>query len=169
MNHYSTSSSQTARYGSGVIVLTLALAFVIKQLPWQGWVLLARPDFVLVVLLFWAQRQPQSITLGVAFLLGLLADVQDGVVLGQHALAYSVGVFMVQYFLRRLLMFTLSRQAMQMLPLMLLVQVVALAAGWLSGRSPQDGWVFVAAITSTLLWWGVAIAGRMPAAKPGSH
>lgn len=169
MNHFTTPSSQSARYSTGVIVLTLVVAFVIKQLPWQGWVLLGRPDFVLVMLLFWAQRQPQSITLGIAFLLGLLADVQDGVVLGQHALAYSVGVFMVQFFLRRLLMFTLSRQAMQMLPLILLVQVLALAAGWLSGRSPQDGWVFVSAVTSTLLWWWVAVAGHMPAAKPGSR
>lgn len=166
MNAYVTSSAHDARYDWRLIALTMAFAFALKQLPWHGWALLIRPDFVLVILLFWAQRQPQSAGLGLAFLLGLLSDVQDGVVLGQHALAYCIGVFLVQFFSRRLVMFSLSRQAMQMLPLLLLVEVVALAAGWLSGRSPQDGWVFVAAASSTLLWWAVASAGKMPAAKP---
>lgn len=151
-----------------MIALSIALAFVLKQLPWHGWALLIRPDFVLVILLFWAQRQPQSVGLGMAFLLGLLGDVQDGVVLGQHALAYCIGVFLVQFFSRRLVMFSLSRQAVQMLPLLLLVEVVALAAGWLSGRSPQDGWIFIAAVNSTLLWWVVASIGKIPAAKPGA-
>lgn len=169
MNAYATNSAHDPRQGWRMIALALALAFVLKQLPWQGWALLIRPDFVLVMLLFWAQRQPQSVGLGMAFLLGLLSDVQDGVVLGQHALAYCIGVFLVQFFSRRLVMFTLPRQAMQMLPLLLLVEVVALAAGWLSGRSPQDGWVFVSAFSSTLLWWAVATAGKMPAARSGTR
>jgi rod shape-determining protein MreD len=151
------------------LALTLAAAFVLKQFPWEGWALLIRPDFVLVMLLFWAQRWPESVGLGLAFLLGLLADVQDGVVLGQHALAYCIGVFLVQFFSRRLVMFTLPRQAMQMLPLLLLTEVVALAAGWLSARSPQDGWGFLSAAVGALLWWVVAAAGKMPAARPGAR
>ena len=165
MSTYGGSPAHEARQYWRMIWLTVAVAFVLKQLPWQGWGLLLRPDFVLVILLFWAQRRPQDIGLGTAFVLGLLGDVQDGAVLGQHALAYCVGVFLVQFFSRRLVMFTLPHQALQMLPLMLLVEVVALAAGWLSGRSPQDGWVFVSAMIATLLWWLVAKAGKMPAAR----
>lgn len=147
------------------VVITLLAAFLLKQIPWQGWALLFRPDFVLVVLLFWAQRRREGIGFGLAFALGLLTDVQDGVVLGQHALAYCVGVFLVQVFRRRLAMFTLRQQAMQMFPLLLLTEVVALVAGWLSTRTPQGGWVLASAFTGMLLWWAVAYAGKMPASS----
>lgn len=148
-----------------MIALTLLVAFLLKQIPWQGWGLLLRPDFVLVMLLFWAQRRQEGISFGLAFALGLVADVQDGVVLGQHALAYCVGVFLVQYFHRRLAMFSLRNQALQIFPLLLLTEVVALVAGWISTRTPQGGWVFASALTGTLLWWAVAYAGKMPAAR----
>jgi rod shape-determining protein MreD len=148
-----------------VIALTLLLAFLLKQIPWQGWALLLRPDFVLVMLLFWAQRREAGISFGLAFALGLVTDVQDGVVLGQHALAYCVGVFLVQHFRRRLAMFTLRHQALQMFPLLLLTEVVVLVAGWISTRTPQGGWVLASAFTGTLLWWAIAYAGKMPAAR----
>ena len=120
---------------------------------------------MLIVLLFWAQRRTDGIGFGLAFGLGILTDVQDGVVLGQHALAYCVGVFLVHYFRRRLSMFTLHHQALQMFPLLLLTEVVALVAGWMSTRTPQGAWVLASAATGALLWWVVAYAGRMPAAQ----
>lgn len=154
-----------ARQEWRVIGITLLIAFLLKQIPWQGWALLLRPDFVLVMLLFWAQRREVGISFGLAFALGLVTDVQDGVVLGQHGLAYCVGVFLVQNFQRRLAMFTLRHQALQIFPLLLLTEIVALVAGWISTRTPQGGWVIASAITGTLLWWAVAYAGKMPAAR----
>jgi rod shape-determining protein MreD len=155
-----------ARHEWRVIGLSLLAAFLLKQIPWQGWALLLRPDFVLIMLLFWAQRRQNGISFALAFALGLVTDVQDGVVLGQHALAYCVGVFLVQYFRRRLAMFTLRHQALQMFPLLLLTEVVVLMAGWISTRTPQGGWVLASAFTGTLLWWAVAYVGKMPAARP---
>ncbi len=148
-----------------MIGLTLLTAFLLKQIPWQGWLLTLRPDFMLIALLFWAQRRTEGIGFGIAFGLGILADVQDGVVLGQHALSYCVGVFLVQYFSRRLAMFTLPHQALQMFPLLLLTEIVALVAGWMSTRTPQGAWVLASAATGSLLWWAVAYAGKMPAAQ----
>lgn len=148
-----------------MIALSLVIAFLLKQIPWHGWLLTLRPDFMLIVLLFWAQRRNEGLGFGLAFGLGIFTDVQDGVVLGQHALAYCVGVFLVQYFRRRLAMFTLPHQALQMFPLLLLTEVVALVAGWMSTRTPQGAWVLASAITGTLLWWAVAYAGKMPAAQ----
>jgi rod shape-determining protein MreD len=73
------------------ILGTLALAVLLEQLPWSGWALALRPDFVLVAVLFWVLHQPARIGFGVAFFLGLLADFQDGAVFGQHAIAYVIG------------------------------------------------------------------------------
>lgn len=151
-----------------IIALSLGVAFLLKQIPWAGWALMLRPDFVLVVLLFWAQRRLDGVGFGLAFAMGILTDVQDGAVLGQHALAYCVGVFLVEYFRRRLAMFTLPHQALQMFPLLLLTEVVALVAGWMSTRTPQGAWMLLSAATGTLLWWAVAYAGKMPAAQTES-
>ncbi|NWG40095.1 MAG: rod shape-determining protein MreD [Hydrogenophilaceae bacterium] len=155
--------------GWRIMVLSLAVAFILKQLHWHGVGLMIRPDFVLVGLLFWAQRRHQGLGLGLAFLLGILADVQDGAVLGQHSLAYCVGIFLVLFFKRRLAMFTLPQQALQIFPLLLLAEVIALMAGWMTTRTPQGGWVFLSAFTGTLLWWVMAAVWKMPAARTGEE
>ena len=68
------------------IVISFALALFVNFLPWRDPAL--APDFVAVVLCFWCVRQPRLVGLGVGWLLGLLTDAGNGVLLGQHALAY---------------------------------------------------------------------------------
>src|SRR5260364_373261 len=63
------------------------------------------PDFVALVLLFWDIHQPRKVGIGIAFALGLLMDVHDASLLGEHALAYtllSYGAIMIH---RRVLWF----------------------------------------------------------------
>ena len=47
------------------------------------------PDFLALVLVFWSIHQPQRVGIGLAFVFGLLVDVHQGAMLGQHALAYT--------------------------------------------------------------------------------
>jgi hypothetical protein len=46
------------------------------------------PDWVALVLCFWSVREFRRVGMGWAFVLGLLMDVADGAVLGQHCFAY---------------------------------------------------------------------------------
>ena len=48
------------------------------------------PDLLAVVLVFWNVHQPRRVGVGVAFVFGLLMDVHEGALLGQHALAYTL-------------------------------------------------------------------------------
>ncbi|HMA12055.1 MAG TPA: rod shape-determining protein MreD, partial [Steroidobacteraceae bacterium] len=111
------------------ILGTLTLAVLLEQLPWSGWALIARPDFVLVGVLFWALHQPARIGFAMAFFLGLLVDFQDGAVFGQHAIGYVICVYLVLYLRLRLLQFDPSRQAAQLFPILLGVQLVVLLVG----------------------------------------
>src|SRR3990172_1589882 len=70
---------------ASTILGSLALALLANFLPWKS-VALA-PDFVALVLVFWCVRQPRLVGLGAGWLLGLLIDVGNGVLMGQHALA----------------------------------------------------------------------------------
>lgn len=159
-----TSVMPESQAGWGVILLTLLLALAMKLLPWSGWGLTLRPDFLLVVLLVWAQKRPSLVGMALAWPLGLLADIQDGVVLGQHALGYVVGVYLVQYLHRRLMQFALPFQTIHIFVILLLVEVVTLVIGWISGRTPQLGTIFTAAPIGAVLWYLVAYLGKVPAA-----
>jgi rod shape-determining protein MreD len=132
---------------------TLVLAVLLEQLPWSGWALAVRPDFVLAGVLFWVLHQPARIGFTTAFAFGLLADFQDGVVFGQHAIAYAIGVYLVLYLRLRLLQFDPYRQAAQMFPILLAVQLTVLLVGWLAVNPPASLAILLPVISSTVLWY----------------
>lgn len=138
------------------ILGTLTLAVLLEQMPWSGLALILRPDFVLVGVLFWALHQPARIGFGAAFFLGLLADFQDGAVFGQHAIAYVIGVYMVLYLRLRLLQFDPLRQAAQMFPILLAVQLTVLLVGWLAVNPPGGLAILIPVLGSSVLWYLVA-------------
>lgn len=134
---------------------SLGLALLLEQLPWSGWALALRPDFLLIGVLFWTLYQPARISFGAAFLAGLLADFQNGGVFGQHAMAYVVGVYLVLFLRLRLLQFDPLRQAAQLFPIFLLVQVVLLLVGWMAAHPPTDLSALLPIVNNTVLWFVV--------------
>lgn len=138
------------------ITTTLVVAFLLVLLPWRGGLLDVRPDFLLVVGLFWVLHSPERVGFALLFALGLLTDFLDGVVLGQHALAYVVGAYLVLQLRLRLLRFDPVRQAVQMLPVFLALQLVVFLVGWLVVRPPEGLMMFVPVILHALLWFGLA-------------
>jgi rod shape-determining protein MreD len=132
------------------IVVSFAVALLLNFLPWHD-VALA-PDFAALTLAFWCVRQPQLVGLGVAWVLGLLTDVGNGVLLGQHALSYSVLAFCAVTLSRRILWFGLWGQTMHIAILLLIAQavgtVVRLAAG-----ADFPGWTLaIGPLIGALLW-----------------
>ncbi len=92
------------------------------------------------------------IGVGIAWFLGLLMDVADGTVFGQHALAYAVLAYAAEYFRRRVLRFPLWQQAAQVAVLLLLCSgLVALVR--IVGGAPPPRWNYaVGSLTGALLW-----------------
>ncbi len=143
------------------ILGTLTLAMLLEQMPWAGWALILRPDFVLTGVLFWVLHQPGRVGFGVACLFGLLADFQDGVVFGQHVIAYAIGVYVVLFLRLRLLQFDPLRQAAQLFPIFLTVQLLVLLVGWLAVNPPAGLGILVLVLSNTVLWYLVALFVRL--------
>jgi rod shape-determining protein MreD len=134
------------------IAFTLVCALLLNLLPWEGIALILRPDFVALVLLYWCIHQPRKLNMGSAWFMGLLIDVADGALLGQHALAYTIMVFAALMLHRRILMFPLWQQALHVFPLLLLLQFVTLLIKLIAG-SAFSGWsLFLSAISGALIW-----------------
>lgn len=139
--------------GPGLVAASLLAAYVFNSLPWSGWALLARPDLVLVVLLFWAFHQPGSVGQGLAFAFGLAMDVGDSMLLGQHALAYVVAVYGAQVLRVRVLAFPLGEQSLHVLGLAGVASAVVVLLNLLLG-SPFPGWATAASPVLAAAAWG---------------
>jgi rod shape-determining protein MreD len=132
------------------IALTLLLATAIEMMPVGRHP--ASPDLLAVVLVFWNVHQPRRVGVGLAFAFGLVLDVHEGAVLGQHALAYTLLSYFAITIHRRLLWFSLVEQALQVLPLFLAAHLVALIARLIAGGM-FPGWsLMLAPVFESLLW-----------------
>jgi rod shape-determining protein MreD len=132
------------------IALTLALALAFNMLPLGRQP--AMPDLLAVALVFWNVHQPRRVGVGVAFVLGLLMDVHQGALLGQHALAYTLMSFVAVTIHRRLLWFGVVEQALQILPVFLATHLVSMAVRMLAGGMFAGWWLLLAPPLEALLW-----------------
>ena len=132
------------------IIASFVLALFLNFLPWRD--LRLMPDFVALALCFWCIRQPRLVGLGIGWMLGLLTDAGNGVLLGQHALAYSILAFLSVWLSRRILWFGPALQALHVLVILLIAQAVALIVRVAAG-SPSPGWpIVVGPIIGAMLW-----------------
>jgi len=130
--------------------LTLLVAFALNLVPLGR--VPAMPDFVAIVLVFWNVHQARRVGVGAAFVFGLLMDVHDGALLGQHALAYTLLSYFAITIHRRLLWFTVPSQAVQILPLFFAAHLVALLVRMVAGGM-APGWpLLLAPVIEALLW-----------------
>ena len=135
----------------GLVFFSLVIAFMLSVLPWSGAWLLARPDFVVLVLLFWALHEPRSVGQGMAFALGLLMDVSDSMLLGQHAFAYVIAIFGAQVLRVRILTFGLGEQTLHVLGIMVVTSAVMLLLNLLLGADFPGLAYFISPVVTALL------------------
>ncbi len=134
----------------GFIWGTLIVALMVNMLPLgrQPWM----PDLLALVLVFWSVHQPLRIGIATAFLFGLVMDVHQTALLGQHALAYTALSYFAIMVHRRLLWFTVPSQAVQVLPLFGSAHAIELVTRLIAGGS-FPGWSMVLApMIESALW-----------------
>lgn len=132
------------------IFATLFVAMMLNFLSTSHWAMV--PDWIALVLCFWSVREFRRVGMGWAFILGIVMDVANSSALGQHALAYVVLAYLTSSFSRRILWFPLLQQALHVLPLLLLVQLMQVLVRLLAG-SPAPGLeYFVGPLIAAVLW-----------------
>ncbi len=134
------------------IVLTISLALLFNFLPWRNTT--GVPDLTAAVLAFWCIHQPRRVGIGIAWTLGLLLDVGNDALIGQHALGYSVLAFLALAVHRRIQWFPPWQQALHLLLLLLLTQLLTLAIRIVAGGS-FPGWTYFAGSFICAALWPV--------------
>ena len=132
------------------IALTLVAAMLLEMLPVGRHP--ASPDLLALVLVFWNVHQPRRVGVGLAFAFGLVMDVHQGALLGQHALAYSLLSYLAITVHRRVLWFSVPAQALHVLPVFVAAHAVSLLARLVAGGMFPGWWLLAAPVFEALLW-----------------
>jgi rod shape-determining protein MreD len=144
------------------IVLTLVLGLLANLLPVAGVTLALKPDFVALVLLYWCIQEPRFVGVGVAWFCGLVMDVADATLFGQHALAYALLAYAAEYFRRRVLRFPLWQQALQVAALLVVCAGLVLLVRAMGG-APLPRWTYmVPPLVGALLWPALSVILQLP-------
>ena len=140
--------------GSGrlPVIVTIIIAIMLTVLPLPDWADPFRPDWVALTLIYWAMMMPRTWSVGTAWIIGIVIDVAQGTILGQHALAMCVIVFMTVRFHLLMRVFPMQQLTATVFAILTLYQFILF---WINGVAGVDVplvdyWGPV--ITGTILW-----------------
>jgi len=134
--------------GSFIVIITIVIAMILMLLPLPKVLQLFRPEFVLMVLMYWTMALPRKVSVGVAWAVGVLMDVMMGGALGVTAFSYALVIFLTARFHLQLRQYPVWQQALIILSLVLLVHIIAVIV------SPQTAtwFIWIPAVTSMVIW-----------------
>ncbi len=138
--------------GGWIIVMSFVIAIMLTTMPLPDWVMNWRPSWVAMVLIYWCMALPDRVGIGTGWSLGLLLDVQQGTVLGQHALGLSVIAYITIISYQRFRVFPLAQQAVLVSIYLLLFQFFNMWIRGIMGIPFQHWSIWLPALTSMLLW-----------------
>lgn len=135
-----------------VIAISIIISLVLQIMPMPIQVDMYRPDWVLIVLAYWAMALPNRVNVGIAFITGLALDILVGTTLGIHSLALSVSVYVLAANYQRLRNYSVWQQA---IIIGLLSSLYHLVVFWLQHLLTDVYFQFSylwPVLTSMLLW-----------------
>ncbi|NNE06561.1 MAG: rod shape-determining protein MreD [Xanthomonadales bacterium] len=148
------------------LVLVLVVAVLLTLLPLPGQLEALRPYWVGLVLIYWALELREMVSLGLAFLIGVLLDVLTASLMGLNALSLVVLIYLVQRFRARLRFFPPWQQALAVLGLLVNDQIIRLWVTSLLGE-PLPTWRYwLSPLVGMALWpWLFLLLDRVRAGR----
>ena len=135
-----------------VLPLSILAALLLTLLPMPPSLQPLRPYWLALVLAYWVMEDPDRVGLGLAFVIGLIADLVVGTLLGEQALRLVVITFILQRFRARMRFFPMSQQALAIGALLLNDRIVALAIRLTMGEPTLASIAWFSPLIGLLLW-----------------
>ncbi|SDQ62363.1 rod shape-determining protein MreD [Pseudoxanthomonas sp. CF125] len=135
-----------------ILPVSIILALLLGLLPLPGMLQPLRPYWLALVMAYWVIEAPDSAGLGFAFVVGVIADLMFGGLLGEQALRLVIMTFILQRFRARLRFFPTSQQALAIGVLLLNDRVVTGAVHLALGEPALPWNYWWAPVLGMLLW-----------------
>ena len=132
------------------IFISIIVALMLAIAPMPGWADAFRPDWVTMTLIYWTMHLPRNYGVGWAWVIGLILDVAQGTLLGQHALALSLVIYVTVTFHLQMRQFPTLQLTVTVCALLALYQFILF---WVNG---------VAGVNSPAVsYWGPVVSGSV--------
>lgn len=132
------------------VVMSFVFALMLTMMPVPDTIAAFRPDWVAMLVIYWAMQLPRSWSVGSAWLVGIVLDVSQGTLLGQHALALSAVAFTTVRFHLQMRVFPIPQMTATVIPILALYQFLLF---WINGVAGVDA--------PTVAYWGSVISGTL--------
>ncbi len=132
------------------IIISIIAALMLAIAPVPDWAEAFRPDWVALTLIYWAMNLPRTYSVGGAWLIGLVLDVAQGTLLGQHALALSLIIYVTVKFHLQMRQFPTLQMSATVFALLVLYQFILF---WINGVAGFNA--------PAVNYWGPVIAGSL--------
>ena len=134
------------------VIITFIVGLRLSVMPLPDSVEAFRPDWLALVVIFWAMQLPRTWSVGSAWVIGIVLDVSYGTLLGQHALALCVVAFATVRFHLLMRVFPLSQLSATIFALLALYQFILFWVNGVTGISAPTVSYWAPVITGTLVW-----------------
>jgi rod shape-determining protein MreD len=118
--------------------------------PMPDWAAPYRPDWVALTLIYWSMTSPRTYSVGSAWVIGLVLDVAQGTLLGQHALALCLVIYITVKFHLQLRQFPTLQLTATVFAMLALYQFILF---WINGVAGVN--------TVAVSYWGPVISGML--------
>jgi len=135
-----------------IAILTIIIAFMLTLIQLPDWATDFKPDWVALVIMYWAMALPDKIGVTVAWFAGLMLDISHGAIIGQHAVGLVVIVYVIHMQHQKLRVGSLLQQSIIILLLLLFNQLLVLWVYGIVGNTPESSMYFMPSLVGAALW-----------------
>jgi rod shape-determining protein MreD len=134
------------------MALTALVALVLSVLPLPVWLDVVRPAFVVLTVLYWSINAPRAGGIGLGFACGLMLDVFQGPVLGEHALALSIVAYIAVREHQRIRSKPAFQQSLLVFAALVFYEFVVFAIDGWTGHPVTSPTRWVHCLTGAIIW-----------------
>ncbi len=132
--------------------ISFLIALLLAVMPLPLWAEAFRPDWIGLVLIYWCMAAPERVNVGTGWILGLVLDVLYGSLLGLHALGKCLVAFLTIKLHLKLRMFPRWQQAVAVVGLLVLNQLLVLWVRGMIGKAPESISYWTPSVVGMVIW-----------------
>ncbi len=134
------------------VLLCIVASLILTIAPAPDWAEAYQPDWVPLTLIYWSMLLPRTYSVGWAWVIGLIVDVAQGTLFGQHALALVLIIYIAVKFHLQIRVFPMLQMTATVFALIALYQFILFWINGVAGINAPAATYWGPVVTSTLIW-----------------